>query len=276
VLFSVSTCPLLPCYQLIETFADGLPPLTQRQERRNRQPSIITHGTMDSWDFSLTASPTNSVPTRPGQLRKTSFASVRKSTDSSSSTPGPEGVFEFEAEVDVTVDSVNEDDEQQMEPFVSDPPSPPELSPSPSSSSMSSPSPSGATMSAGTSVPDAALISSKDPTMSTIVASTSLPVPVPFHPDSVETHLRPPGPSEPSSLPLPTSAPLPSTSAPPNLPQTSSSPSIWRMLTRNASGTVKAEDQTKGKKGFLSRKASNALMRTKSKTACECPDCFCR
>ena len=51
-----------PSY-LCNTILKGLPPLTQRQERR-KQPSIHTHMTMDSgWDFStsLPASPTTSV-----------------------------------------------------------------------------------------------------------------------------------------------------------------------------------------------------------------------
>ena len=50
-----------PSY-LCSTILRGLPPLTQRQERR-KQPSIYTHATMDSWDFSpsLPASPTTSV-----------------------------------------------------------------------------------------------------------------------------------------------------------------------------------------------------------------------
>ncbi|TBU47335.1 kinase-like protein [Dichomitus squalens] len=51
-----------PSY-LCNTILKGLPPLTQRQERR-KQPSIHTHLTMDSgWDFSMSlpASPTTSV-----------------------------------------------------------------------------------------------------------------------------------------------------------------------------------------------------------------------
>lgn len=43
---------------LVNTILKDLPPLTQRQERR-KQPSIITHRTIDSWDFSQ--SPTTSV-----------------------------------------------------------------------------------------------------------------------------------------------------------------------------------------------------------------------
>ncbi|KAG1755049.1 kinase-like domain-containing protein [Suillus paluster] len=39
---------------LIGTILDGLPPLTMRQDRRRYQPSMVTHGTMDSWDFDST------------------------------------------------------------------------------------------------------------------------------------------------------------------------------------------------------------------------------
>ncbi|KAH9945628.1 kinase-like protein [Amylocystis lapponica] len=47
---------------LVGAVLKGLPPLAARQERRH-PPSILTHGTMDSWDFSasLSASPTGSV-----------------------------------------------------------------------------------------------------------------------------------------------------------------------------------------------------------------------
>jgi hypothetical protein len=253
----------------------GLPPLTQRQERRSRPSAIVTHGTVDSWDFSLTASPTASLPLRPGHLRKTSYTSLRKSADSSSSAAA-EGVFEFESEIGVitaspsgSVDIIKKNDEQRLELLT---PCSPGISPSPSCSSMSSPS--GAATSAGTSVPDALPSLPASPTMSTMIGSTPLPVPVPARSDShanVDTHLRPsstPGPSvplqKPSSLPLPSSALQPSTSAPSNLTQPVSSSSLWRKLTGSA---PKAEDEVKVKKGFLSRKASNALVRTKSKTA---------
>lgn len=271
---------MLLTFKYIYWDADGLPPLTQRQERRAHQSTITTHGTIDSWDFSLTASPTTSIPTRPGYFRGTSFASVRKSADSSSLTAGPEAVFEFEAEVDATVDSVDvvkEDDEEQMELFASGPLVPPEISPSHSLSSSSVSSPSGAATSAGTSAPDAGHIPTGDATKSTSLGPISLPVPVPRHVDphsDIETQKRPnsiPGASIFSSLSTQTSAPLPSTSAPSNLAQASSSSSIWRKLKGSGSGNPKAEDPTRAKKGFLSRKASDALVRTRSKTACMCP-----
>ncbi|KAI0336203.1 kinase-like protein [Cubamyces sp. BRFM 1775] len=70
-----------PSY-LCSTILKGLPPLTQRQERR-KQPSIHTHATMDSWDFSssLPGSPTTSVYGRPHRPK--------------SAVP-PESVFEME------------------------------------------------------------------------------------------------------------------------------------------------------------------------------------
>ncbi|KAH9853025.1 kinase-like domain-containing protein [Lenzites betulinus] len=53
-----------PSY-LCSAILKGLPPLTHRQERR-KQPSILTHATIDSWDFSssLPSSPTTSVYSR--------------------------------------------------------------------------------------------------------------------------------------------------------------------------------------------------------------------
>ena len=278
-LFLVSNHVFVRCYHPeIHSHIEGLPPLTQRQERRSRPSAIVTHGTIDSWDFSLTASPTTSLPIRPGHLRKTSYTSPRQSTDSSSSVVA-EGVFEFESEIGVIaaspsdgVDIIKKNDEQQLELLT---PCSPDISPSPSSSSMTSPS--GAATSAETSVPDALPSLPTSTTMSTVIGSTPLPVPVPAHSDThadVETHLRPsstPSPSvpphKPSSLPLPTSALQPSTSAPPNLAQPSSSSSLWRKLTGS---TPKAEDEVKVKRGFLSRKASNALVKTKSRTASKC------
>ncbi|CDO72738.1 hypothetical protein BN946_scf184990.g21 [Trametes cinnabarina] len=70
-----------PSY-LCSTILRGLPPLTARQERR-KQPSIHTHATMDSWDFSssLPASPTTSVYSRTYRPK---------------STVPPDSVFEME------------------------------------------------------------------------------------------------------------------------------------------------------------------------------------
>ncbi|KAI0666309.1 kinase-like protein [Trametes maxima] len=67
---------------LCSTILRGLPPLTQRQERR-KQPSIHTHATMDSWDFSssVPGSPTTSVYSRLHRPK---------------STVPPESVFEIE------------------------------------------------------------------------------------------------------------------------------------------------------------------------------------
>ncbi|KIJ68618.1 hypothetical protein HYDPIDRAFT_179692 [Hydnomerulius pinastri MD-312] len=39
---------------LVGTILDGLPPLTMRQERRRRPASLMSQGTMDSWDFGST------------------------------------------------------------------------------------------------------------------------------------------------------------------------------------------------------------------------------
>jgi hypothetical protein len=196
-----------------------------------------------------------------------------------SSAAGPESVFDFEEEVGArvgspvnNVDVVNEDDEQQTEQSISDPPSPPDDSPSPSSLSVSTSSGNGTSVE--TSVPDVAPISIQGSTMSTVIGSTSLPVPVPSRSDShpnIESYLRPssiPGPLVPSSSsPIPISGLVPSTSAPPNLSQTLSSAKIWRKLTGNANAPPKNDEEVKVKKGFFSRKANDALVRTKSKTA---------
>ncbi|KAI0735517.1 hypothetical protein C8Q76DRAFT_792060 [Earliella scabrosa] len=54
-----------PSYRLCSTILKGLPPLTQREERR-KQPSILTHATMESWEFSISlpASPTTTACSR--------------------------------------------------------------------------------------------------------------------------------------------------------------------------------------------------------------------
>lgn len=254
---------------LVGAILDGLPPLSQRQERRSRPSAISAQGTIDSWDFSLTASPTSSLPLRPGYLRKGSHGSVRKSTDSSAA--GPESVFEFEEEVGArvrspvnNVDVVNEDDEQQTEQSVSDPPSPPDDSPSPWSSTSSG---------NGTSVENVAPILIQGSGKSTVIGSTSLPVPVPSRSDSqpnIETYLLPSSIVGPlvssSSSPIPISGLVASTSAPPNLSQALSSASIWRKLTGNVNVHPKNDEEVKVKKSIFSRKANDTLVGTKSKT----------
>ncbi|KAH7929396.1 kinase-like protein [Leucogyrophana mollusca] len=70
---------------LVGAILDGLPPLTMRQERRRRHVSLVSHGTMDSWDFNSTTigSPTSSVigvsrssKAKPQVVRNMSTASV--------------------------------------------------------------------------------------------------------------------------------------------------------------------------------------------------------
>ncbi|KAI0080058.1 kinase-like protein [Panus rudis PR-1116 ss-1] len=68
---------------LVGTILKGLPPLTQRQERR-KQPSILTHTTMDSWDFDV-----NSILSPAGSSRQPSRAHPLSP---------PESVFELEDE----------------------------------------------------------------------------------------------------------------------------------------------------------------------------------
>ncbi|GBE78454.1 Serine/threonine-protein kinase fray2 [Sparassis crispa] len=70
---------------LVGAVLKGLPPLAQRQERR-RQPSVLTHGTMESWDFST------SIPTSPVQ---SVYGYHKRAT---SSVLPEDGVFEIEHE----------------------------------------------------------------------------------------------------------------------------------------------------------------------------------
>ncbi|KAL4247279.1 protein kinase superfamily protein [Abortiporus biennis] len=84
---------------LVGAILSGLPPLTQRQERR-KQPSILTSATMESWDFSVTsmASPTTSVHSRQSKRPKSTLPS--------------DGVFEIED--DAKADS-DEDENQELD-----------------------------------------------------------------------------------------------------------------------------------------------------------------
>lgn len=63
---------------LVSTILDGLPPLTMRQERRRRHPSVISLKTMDSWDFTEMNSP-EAAPPIPSGLRRSASRSVSKS-----------------------------------------------------------------------------------------------------------------------------------------------------------------------------------------------------
>lgn len=248
---------------------DGLPPLTQRQERRAR-PTSVHHGTIDSWDFSLTASPTTSLYKRPAFLRKTS-----KGIDDSSPIPGGEGVFEFEAEVNDILsspDSVNV--AKEVDNLIPGPldlesdvtPSPPEMA-----SSVSSASSSPVSEGIGTSAPFMPPpIDSQMAAVLTTTSSASNPIPVPSCRDSnpsteSHNHRIPSSNPDPSLLPALINSSLsplhPSTSAPPNLAPPLQHQSLWRKLTGGSGGSLKTEDD-KQKKGYLSRKASDALVKT--------------
>ncbi|KAG1783700.1 kinase-like domain-containing protein [Suillus placidus] len=70
---------------LVSTILDGLPPLTMRQERRRHHSSMITHGTIESWDFNSTE--TNpAAPSIPLGSKRDSLggASRRESLDAAS------------------------------------------------------------------------------------------------------------------------------------------------------------------------------------------------
>jgi len=122
-----------------------------------------------------------------------------------------------------------------------------------SSSSPPSPFSSGTTFpdgTSGTSVPNVTLVAAKGST-------PSLPVPVPTSTNLLDL-------SSSGYLTPPSALLHPSASAPPNLAPTSTSPSLWRRFT---GGISKSDEESKTKKGFLSRKASDVLLRTKSRTA---------
>lgn len=67
---------------LVSTILDGLPPLTMRQERRRHHLSMITHGTIESWDFNSTETIPAALSIPLGSKRDSSAgASRRESLD---------------------------------------------------------------------------------------------------------------------------------------------------------------------------------------------------
>ncbi|KAH7914478.1 kinase-like protein [Hygrophoropsis aurantiaca] len=72
---------------LVSAILEGLPPLAMRQERRRRQASIKSHGTIDSWDFSSTVDsaaasikgPSKSPKAGPQALKSLSSLNVPRS-----------------------------------------------------------------------------------------------------------------------------------------------------------------------------------------------------
>lgn len=224
---------------LVGAILDGLPPLTQRQERTVLPAAIRTHGTMDSWDFTLTASPTASFRLRPAHIRRPSQAN--KGADAA-------GVFEFEAE-DTQYDSDSKSSEDaadpQLEAYVAEPLSSPEVASSISSQSSVAPSPNTAEY---TTASDAdADPGPKRPDIEHPSSSRSLPVPK--HAGSRNSAL-------PNSNPAAPSPSLPS--APDKRPAPSGSGSFWRKITGGPDGAPRHPPTAKSVKGFLSRKAVEA------------------
>lgn len=229
---------------LVGAILSGLPPLTQRQERTALPPSAITHGTMDSWDFSLTVSPTGSLSLRQARLLRASLAN--RGLDS-------EDVFDFEGDQeDVGVSpGVSEDEEQakdredaQVHEHGHEPLSTPEIASSVSSRSSTAPSP---TAQSTTSSEE------EEPKMTrTGITHSSPPQPVPV-PKGTSSHSS----AQPNSNPALPASPekLSSTGTKPS----TSAPSLWRKFAGGpAEGAVKDGTSAKNMKGFLARKASEA------------------
>lgn len=77
---------------LIGTILAGLPPLAVRQERRQSPPSVTSHGTMDSWDFSLSVVGSIS-PSVNGVVN----SRVPQGGRNFSSSPSLKGTFELDS-----------------------------------------------------------------------------------------------------------------------------------------------------------------------------------
>ncbi|KAI5991592.1 kinase-like protein [Pisolithus albus] len=77
---------------LIGTILAGLPPLAVRQERRQSPPSVTSHGTMDSWDFSLSA-----IGSIPPSVNGAVNSRVPQGVRNFSSPPSLKGSFELDS-----------------------------------------------------------------------------------------------------------------------------------------------------------------------------------
>ncbi|EGO28513.1 hypothetical protein SERLADRAFT_458986 [Serpula lacrymans var. lacrymans S7.9] len=104
---------------LVGAILDGLPPLAQRQERRRCQPSMMTHGTMDSWDFNMThvGSPAGSVVGLPLSPIKPHFGRSLSSASGNHVSESPiEEIFEFDS-INTSADAHREADQQRGPKF---------------------------------------------------------------------------------------------------------------------------------------------------------------
>ena len=104
--------PARPRRHLVRTLLAGLPPLADRQERR-RQPSIASHPSASSWDFSATAY-THITPTH---IRRSSAPvsvhSRSRSRASLESAPGPGGPHFRSSSLRIRRSSVDDEYEAQ-------------------------------------------------------------------------------------------------------------------------------------------------------------------
>lgn len=80
---------------LVGSVLKGLPPLTQRQEKR-RVPSLMTHATMDSWDFSIRGDEMFGSPTSPTSTVYSTHSHLRRPRN----TLSEERVVELDSEGD--------------------------------------------------------------------------------------------------------------------------------------------------------------------------------
>ena len=213
---------------------------------------------MDSWDFSLTMSPTASLTRRPAYLRGASL--VGPGLDSGE-------VFDFEVdEEDVYVNPEASMDEKaaslgedlQVQAHRDEPLLTQDIALSVSSQSSTTHSP---TIQSPTSAKDGG---SELPRPNITPSSSSQPVPVPKRASS-RTSAQPnsdPAVSQPVKL------------SPPGIQPATSAPSLWRKLTGGPTqGAAKDGASGKSMKEFLSRKASEAndiLGKSKAKSAGKC------
>ncbi|KAF7975745.1 hypothetical protein HWV62_8525, partial [Athelia sp. TMB] len=223
----------------------GLPPLTERQERKVLPPSVITHGTMDSWDFSLTMSPTASLTRRPGYLRGASL--VGTGLDSGE-------VFDFDVDEEVHANQearradekpVSLGGDSQMQTHGDEPLLTQEIAFSVSSQSSTTHS---YTVQSPTNAKDGDSELSR-PGVGPSSELPSQPVPVPKR---VSSHNS----AQPNSDPA---VSQPVKLSPPSIQPATSAPSLWRKLTGGPiQGAAKDGASAKSMKDFLSRKASEA------------------
>ncbi|KAA1468513.1 kinase-like protein [Dentipellis sp. KUC8613] len=220
---------------LVGTILNGLPPLTQRLERL-RQPSLLLHGTVDSWDFSTSIVPSASSPTS-SLFRRSHRASV-DGIDVLEEQPleaagGTDAVFEFDEVLEVG-DKGPPDEQKHVEDVIIAPNGHERTPPS-----SLSPSPDPPPLSKTPETPPNPIVPPSETVLPALPLVSSAPQPIPMLSEKPRHALLVPSPSRSSSSrsPSPASAQGLSSSpvSPPVLaavPSTSPStgPRIWRKL----------------------------------------------